>query len=249
MNGLTEHGGRVGGDGSAKKGWRTLTTVAAVSGGLCVLFSVATFVGAALSSERVLLYAASATVAFVAAVGAFAWRFDAVRSGVFGTFAALGRGLKSAPRRFATLAKRVDAAAGFSATCRRVAAALERRGKRDFETLEPVSALLDLSTLEAGVCAAISWGKAIACFLTEPSPHWEVGGEFKLAGSQFWGALGLALTAIALLLLATRALWTVALLCRKKGGKTTLLFWAGLIATAFALLEGAGAGAIVAVWE
>ncbi len=249
MNGLTENGERVGVDGSAKKGWRTLTTVAAVSGGLCVLFSVATFVGAALSSERVLLYAASATVAFVAAVGAFAWRFDAVRAGVFGTFAASGRGLKGAPRRFATSAKRVDASTGFSATCRRVAAALERRGKRDFETLEPVSALLDFSTLEAGVCAAISWAKAIACFLTEPSPHWEVGGELKLSGSQFWGALSLALTAIALLLLATRALWTVALLCRKKGGKTTLLFWAGLIATAFALLEGAGAGAIVAVWE
>ncbi|MBQ5788906.1 MAG: hypothetical protein IIW01_01335, partial [Thermoguttaceae bacterium] len=74
-------------------------------------------------------------------------------------------------------------------------------------------------------------------------------GEFKLAGSQFWGALGLSLTAIALLLLATRALWTVALLCRKKGRKTTLLFWAGLIATGVALLEGAGAGLIVAVWE
>ncbi|MBQ2788603.1 MAG: hypothetical protein IJE97_03130 [Thermoguttaceae bacterium] len=249
MNGLTENGERVGVDGSAKKGWRTLTTVAAVSGGLCVLFSVATFVGAALSSERVLLYAASATVAFVAAVGAFAWRFDAVRSGVFGTFAASGRGLKAAPGHFATSAKRVDASTGFSATCRRVAAALKRRGKRDFETLEPVSALLDFSTLEAGVCAAISWAKAIACFLTEPSPRWEVGGELKLSGSQFWGALSLALTAIALLLLATRALWTVALLCRKKGGKTTLLFWAGLIATAFALLEGAGAGAIVAVWE
>jgi hypothetical protein len=55
MNGLTENGGRVGVDGSAKNGGRTLTTVAAVSGGLCVLFSVATFVGAALSSERVLL--------------------------------------------------------------------------------------------------------------------------------------------------------------------------------------------------
>jgi len=54
--------------------------------------------------------------AFVAAVGAFAWRFDAVRSGVFGTFAAAGRGLKSAPGRF-------DAATGFSATCRRVASA------------------------------------------------------------------------------------------------------------------------------
>ena len=249
MNGLTENGERVGVDGSAKKGWRTLTTVAAVSGGLCVLFSVATFVGAALSSERVLLYAASATVAFVAAVGAFAWRFDAVRSGVFGTFAASGRGLKAAPGHFATSAKRVDASTGFSATCRRVAAALKRRGKRDFETLEPVSALLDFSTLEAGVCAAISWAKAIACFLTEPSPRWEVGGELKLSGSQFWGALSLALTAIALLLLATRALWTVALLCRKKGGKTTLLFWSGLIATAFALREGAGAGAIVAVWE
>ena len=244
MNGLTENGGRVGVDGSAKNGGRTLTTVAAVAGGLCVLFSVATFVGAALSSERVLLYATAATVAFVAAVGAFAWRFDAVRTSV----AATGRGLKAAPRRFATSAKRVDAATGFSATCRRVAAALERRGKRDFETLEPVSALLDFSTLEAGGCAAIFWGKAIACFLTEPSPHWEVSGEFKLAGSQFWGALGLALTAIALLLLATRALWTVALLCRKKGLKTTLLFWAGLIVSAVALLEGAGAGAIVAVW-
>ena len=247
MNGLTENGGRVGGEGSAKKGWRTLTTVAAVSGALCVLFSVATFVGAALSSERVLLYATSATVAFVAAVGAFAWRFDAVRAGVFGTFAASGRGLKAAPKHFATAAKDVDASTGFSTTCRRVAAALERRGKRDFETLEPVSALLDFSTLEAGVCAAIFLGKAIACFLTEPSPHWEVSGEFKLAGSQFWGALGLSLTAIALLLLATRALWTVALLCRKKGGKTTLLFWAGLIATGVALLE--GAGLILAVWE
>ncbi|MBQ2790970.1 MAG: hypothetical protein IJE97_15140 [Thermoguttaceae bacterium] len=85
--------------------------------------------------------------------------------------------------------------------------------------------------------------------MTEPSPHWEVSGEFKLAGAQFWGALGLLLTAIALFLLATRALWTVALLCRKKGGKTTLLFWAGAIATGFALLEGAGAGLIVAVWE
>jgi hypothetical protein len=246
MNGLTENGGRVGVDGSAKEGGSALTRIAAVSGSLCVLFSVATFVGAALSSERVLLYATSATVAFVAAVGAFVWRFDTVRSGVFGAFAASGRGLKAAPRRFATSAKRVDAATGFSATCRRVAAALERRGKRDFETLEPVSALLDLSTLEAGGCAAISWGKAIACFLTEPSPHWEVSGEFKLAGSQFWGALGFALTAIALFLLATRALWTVALLCRKKGLKTTLLFWAGLIVSAVALLE--GAGLIVAVW-
>ena len=249
MSGLTENGGRVGGDGSAKKGWRTLTTVAAVSGGLCVLFSVATFVGAALSSERVLLYATSATVAFVAAVGAFAWRFDAVRAGVFGTFAASGRGLKSAPRRFATSAKRVDAATGFSATCRRVGAALERRGKRDFETLEPVSALLDFSTLEAGVCAAIAWAKAIACFLTEPSWRWAEINEANLPSSLFWGALGLLLTAIALFLLATRALWTVALLCRKKGLKTTLLFWAGLIATGLALLEGAGAGLIVAVWE
>lgn len=249
MNGLTENGGRVGVDGSAKEGGSALTRIAAVSGGLCVLFSVATFVGAALSSERVLLYATSATVAFVAAVGAFAWRFDAVRAGFFGFWAASGRGLKAAPRRFATAAKRVDAATGFSATCKRVASALERRGKRDFETLEPVSALLDFSTLEAGVCAAISWAKAIACFLTEPSPHWEVSGEFKLAGSQFWGALALALTAIALFLLATRALWTVALFCRKKGAKTTLLFWAGLIATGLAILEGAGAGAIVAVWE
>lgn len=248
MNDLTANG-EPGADDSTKKGRGTLTRVAAVSGALCVLFSVATFVGAASSSERVLLYAASATLTFVAAVGAFAWRFDAVRSGVFGAFAASGRGLKAAPRRFATSAKRVDAATGFSATCRRVAAALERRGKRDFETLEPVSALLDLSTLEAGVCAAISWAKAIACFLTEPSPRWEVSGEFKLAGSQFWGALGLALTAIALFLLTTRALWTVALHCRKKGVQTTLLFWAGLIATGLALLEGAGAGLIVAVWE
>lgn len=248
MNSFANNG-ESGADGSAKKGGRTLTRIAAVSGALCVLFSVATFVGAARLSERVSVYSTLAALTFVAAVGAFVWRFDAARAGVFGTFAAAGRGLKSTPRRFATSAKRVDAATGFSATCRRVAAALERRGKRDFETLEPVSALLDFSTLEAGVCAAISWAKAIACFLTEPSPHWEVSGEFKLAGSQFWGALGFALTAIALLLLTTRALWTVALLCRKKGLKTTLLFWAGLIATGLALLEGAGAGLIVAVWE
>lgn len=238
MNDLANNGG-PGADGSAKKGWRTATRVAAVSGALCVLFSVATFVGAALSSERVLLYAASATLTFVAAVGAFAWRFDAARAGVFGTFAALGRGLKATPKRF-------DAATGFSATCRRVAATLERRGKRDFETLEPVSALLDLSTLEAGGCAAISWAKAIRVFWIEPSPLGEASGEFKLSGAQFGGALGLALTAIALLLLAARALWTVALLCRKKSVKATLLFWAGLIATAVALLE--GTGLIVAVW-
>ncbi|MBR2004408.1 MAG: hypothetical protein IJ991_09555, partial [Thermoguttaceae bacterium] len=120
MNDLTANG-EPGADDSTKKGRGTLTRVAAVSGALCVLFSVATFVGAASSSERVLLYAASATLTFVAAVGAFAWRFDAARAGVFGTFAAAGRGLKSAPKRF-------DAATGFSATCRRVAAATSPKG-------------------------------------------------------------------------------------------------------------------------
>lgn len=146
MNGFANNG-EPGADGSAKKGCRTLTRIAAVSGALCVLFSVATFVGAARLSERVSVDSTLAALTFVAAVGAFVWRFDAVRSGVFGTFAASGRGLKSAPGRF-------DAATGFSATCRRVAAAFARRGKREVESAEPVSAILDLSTLEAGGSAA-----------------------------------------------------------------------------------------------
>lgn len=240
MNGIANNG-EPSADGSAKKGWRTLTRVAAVSGALCVLFSVATFVGAARLSERVSVYSTLAALTFVAAVGAFAWGFDAMRAGVFGTFAAAGRGLKAAPGRF-------DAATGFSATCRRVAAALTRRGKREVEAAEPISAILDLSTLEAGGAAAFFWTNAIACFLTEPSWNWGRLNEDNFPSSLFWGAFGLLLTAIALFLLATRALWTVALLCRKKKGvQATLLFWAGLIATALALLE--GTGLIVAVWE
>lgn len=239
MNGLANNG-EPGADGSAKKGWRTLTRVAAVSGALCVLFSVATFVGAAASSERVSVYSTLAALTFVAAVGAFAWRFDALRAGVFGTFAAAGRGLKSAPKRF-------DAATGFSATCRRVASALTRRGKREVESAEPVSAILDLSTLEAGGAAAFFWTNAIYAFLTEPSWTWAQINEDNLPGSCFWGAFGLLLTAIALFLLTTRAVWTVALLCRKKGVQATLLFGAGLIVSAVALLE--GAGLILAVWE
>lgn len=132
-------------------------------------------------------------------------------------------------------------------TLRRVASALTRRGKREAESAEPVSAILDLSTLEAGGAAAFFWTNAIFAFLSEPSWTWGRLNEDNLPSSLFWGALGLLLTAIALFLLATRAIWTVALLCRKKGVQATLLFWAGAIVSAVALLE--GAGLILAVCE
>ncbi len=132
-------------------------------------------------------------------------------------------------------------------TLTRVASALTRRGKREAESAEPVSAILDLSTLEAGGAAAFFWTNAIFAFLSEPSWTWGRLNEDNSPSSLFWGALGLLLTAIALLLLTTRAIWTVALLGRKKGVQATLLFWAGLTVFAVALLE--GAGLILAVWE
>ena len=107
MNGLTEDNGRF--DGSSKRRRETLARVAAVSAALCVVFSVAAFVGAtrleqtlydaavgetARLNGRVSLYSTLAALTFVAAVGAFAWRFDAVRTGAWDVGATTGRAAK-----------------------------------------------------------------------------------------------------------------------------------------------------------
>lgn len=104
MDGLTEDNGRV--DGLALKRRETLARVAAVSAVLCVVFSVAAFVGATRLSQTlydaavgetarlnglVSLCSTLAALTFVAAVGAFAWRFDSARTGVRNVGASTGR--------------------------------------------------------------------------------------------------------------------------------------------------------------
>lgn len=122
MNGLTEDNGRV--DGSALKRRETLARVAAVSAALCVVFSVAAFVGAtrleqtlydaavgetARLNGRVSLYSTLAALTFVAAVGAFAWRFDAVRTGAWDVGATTGRAVGRAAKRVGVLKTAVGA--------------------------------------------------------------------------------------------------------------------------------------------
>ena len=122
MNGLTEDNGRV--DGSAKRRRETLARVAAVSAALCVVFSVAAFVGATRLSQtlydaavgetarlngRVSLYSTLAALTFVAAIGAFAWRFDAVRTGAWDVGATTGRTVGRAAKRVGVLKTAVGA--------------------------------------------------------------------------------------------------------------------------------------------
>ncbi len=122
MNGLTEDNGRF--DGSAKRRRETLARVAAVSAALCVVFSVAAFVGAtrleqtrydpavgetARLNGRVSLYSTLAALTFVAAIGAFAWRFDAVRTGAWDVGATTGRAVGRAAKRVGVLKTAVGA--------------------------------------------------------------------------------------------------------------------------------------------
>ncbi len=141
--------------------------------------------------------------------------------------------------RSATAGERPDASPGFGATCKRVASAFERRFKRECEEAEPVSTLVDHSTLTLASAVAIFWAFAIFSLANEPDWRWENVSEASVPNSLIWVAFGAAAMLAALLSLASRAVWTVALLCRKKGVQATLFFWAGLIAFGVALAEGA----------
>ncbi len=124
-------------------------------------------------------------------------------------------------------------------TLTRIAAALERRFKRECEAAEPVSTLVDHATVSLAVATAIFWALAILRLANEPDWRWENVSEASAPNSLIWIAFGAATALAAFLSLATRAVWTVALLCRKKGVQATLFFWAGIIAFGVALAEGA----------